>query len=169
MTIEAYPEMNSRIVDLLRLNEDNPISLYAAQRIEELEAEAERWRREFQDEQVRRDEWEKMHNQVAGTNLRQCKVCKAMIVDPPPAPDALPCGHPRSAVRGDGVTHWRSKCKGENWRVKATINRLISNIPAACGVLREQGCVNLAGQLGRDYENLVYWQEHGGLREASGD
>jgi len=43
----------------------------------------------------------------------------------------------------------------------ATIERLISNIPAACKVLEEEGYVSLAGQLKRDCDNLVYWQERG--------
>jgi len=30
-----------------------------------------------------------------------------------PAPDALPCGHPRSAARGDGLTHWCAMCEEE--------------------------------------------------------
>lgn len=51
----------------------------------------------------------------------------------------------------------------KNWRIGATIDRLISNIPAACKVLQEEGYISLAGQLRRDQANLVYWQEHGGL------
>ena len=42
MTIETYPEMNAKIVELLRWDADDPMSLYAAQRIEELEAEIKR-------------------------------------------------------------------------------------------------------------------------------
>jgi hypothetical protein len=53
------------------------------QRIEELEAEVEWLQRELRDKQVRRDEWEKMYDQALQW----------------PAPDALPCGHPRSARR----------------------------------------------------------------------
>jgi len=45
MTIETYPEMNAEIVDLLRRDKDNPVMLYAARRIEELEAETERLRK----------------------------------------------------------------------------------------------------------------------------
>ena len=41
MAIETYPEMNAKIVGLLRWVKDNPVMLYAAQRIEELEAEVE--------------------------------------------------------------------------------------------------------------------------------
>ena len=41
MAIETYPEMNVKIVGLLRWVKDNPVMLYAAQRIEELEAEVE--------------------------------------------------------------------------------------------------------------------------------
>lgn len=40
--IVTYPEMNAKIVDLLRWNKENPVVLYAAARIEKLEAEAER-------------------------------------------------------------------------------------------------------------------------------
>ena len=54
-----------------------------------------------------------------------------------------------------------------NWRVKATIDRLISNIPLACEVLEENGRVNLAFHLHRDRENLVYWQAAGGLVEST--
>ncbi len=46
-----------------------------------------------------------------------------------------------------------------DWRFKATIDRLVGNIPAACKVLREEGHVNLAGQFERDRLNLVYWLE----------
>lgn len=67
-----------------------------------------------------------------------CPDCK-MAVD---CDDALP------GVRAD-------------WRVNATIDRLISNIPVVCSVLREHGYVSLAGQLERDRANLVYWQERG--------
>lgn len=48
-----------------------------------------------------------------------------------------------------------------DWRLNATIDRLISNLPAACKVLLEEGNVNLAGQLARDQRNLMYWQERG--------
>ena len=51
----------------------------------------------------------------------------------------------------------------ERKRIAVTIDRLLSNIPAACKVLLEEGYVSLAGQLGRDCDNLAYWQEHGGL------
>ncbi len=44
MTIETYPKMNARIVNILRINNDNPVMSYAAQRIEELEAEVGRLR-----------------------------------------------------------------------------------------------------------------------------
>lgn len=40
----TYPEMNAKIVDLLRWNKENPVVLYAAARIEELETETERLR-----------------------------------------------------------------------------------------------------------------------------
>lgn len=56
-----------------------------------------------------------------------------------------------------------------NWRVAATLDRLISNIPSACVVLEDQGYVNLAGQLRRDRDNLVYWQARGGLEEVVGE
>ena len=42
--IETYPEMNEKIVWLLRMTPDNPVPIYAAARIEELEAERERLR-----------------------------------------------------------------------------------------------------------------------------
>jgi len=54
-----------------------------------------------------------------------------------------------------------------DWRFTATIDRLISNIPAACKVLLEEGYVSLAGQLKRDQANLVHWQEHRELSEAT--
>ena len=57
MTIETYPEMNAKIIDLLRWDTDNPLMLYAAQRIEDLE-------RELHDERIRRSEWERMYNQA---------------------------------------------------------------------------------------------------------
>lgn len=44
MTIKTYPEMNARIVDILRIDFGSPMLLYAAQRIEELEAKVERLR-----------------------------------------------------------------------------------------------------------------------------
>ena len=37
--INTYPAMNAQIVSLLRLVDDNPVCLYAAKRIEELEEE----------------------------------------------------------------------------------------------------------------------------------
>ena len=52
-----------------------------------------------------------------------------------------------------------------DWRVRATIERLISNIPAACKVLEEEGYHSLAGQLRRDRDNLVCWQESGYQQE----
>ena len=52
-----------------------------------------------------------------------------------------------------------------NQRLEATMDRLVSNIPAACKVLKEQGYHNLAGQLQRDQENLVYWLENPHSRE----
>lgn len=48
-------------------------------------------------------------------------------------------------------------------RVSAVVDRLLSNIPAACKVLEEEGLHNLAGQLRRDCDALRYWQERGGL------
>lgn len=48
-------------------------------------------------------------------------------------------------------------------RVSAAVNRLISNLPAACKVLEEEGYHGLAGQLRRDCEALRWWQERGGL------
>ena len=43
MTIETYPEMDAKIVDIL-CSYGNPVMLYAAQRIEELEAGVKRLR-----------------------------------------------------------------------------------------------------------------------------
>jgi len=37
MTIKTYPEMDTKVIELLRWDDDNPVMLYAAQRIEELE------------------------------------------------------------------------------------------------------------------------------------
>lgn len=34
--MKTYPEMDERIVGILRMSDDNPVDLYAAQRIEEL-------------------------------------------------------------------------------------------------------------------------------------
>lgn len=48
-------------------------------------------------------------------------------------------------------------------RVSAVIERLLSNIPAVCEILEEEGSHNLAGQLRRDCEALRWWQERGGL------
>lgn len=42
MEITTYPEMNNKIKDFLRIS-DNPLQLYAAQRIEELEAELDEY------------------------------------------------------------------------------------------------------------------------------
>jgi len=39
---ETYPAMNTKIVELLRWDKDNPVRLYAAQRILELEVQVER-------------------------------------------------------------------------------------------------------------------------------
>lgn len=52
--IKTYPEMNAQIISLLRLSED-PICLYAAQRIEELEADQKtvvhgKWIKEYKDQ-----------------------------------------------------------------------------------------------------------------------
>lgn len=40
--IQTYPEMNEKIKHLLGLDKDDPIDMYAAARIEELEAEVKR-------------------------------------------------------------------------------------------------------------------------------
>jgi len=56
-----------------------------------------------------------------------------------------------------------------DWRVRVTLERLASNIPAAVKVLDEEGFSNLAGQLTRDAENLAYWLEQGGLVAGDGD
>lgn len=55
----------------------------------------------------------------------------------------------------------------KDWRISATLDRLISNIPAVCKVLEEGGYVSLAGQLRRDNANLTYWQANGGLMAAT--
>lgn len=44
--MNTYPEMNAKIVSLLRIDDKNPVDLYAAQRIEELELELEQMRKE---------------------------------------------------------------------------------------------------------------------------
>ena len=41
MTIETYPEMDAKIVSILRTNGERVMTLYAAQRIEELERVAD--------------------------------------------------------------------------------------------------------------------------------
>lgn len=49
--IRTYPEMNNRIVSFLRMDDENPVCLYAAERIEELEEEVRhatgRWSGDF--------------------------------------------------------------------------------------------------------------------------
>ena len=80
MTIETYPTMNARIVEILRCNKTTqPATLYAAQRIEELEAEV---------------------------GQLQAKLRTPNV-------DTMPCGHPRSAIRGNSMTHWCAKCEEE--------------------------------------------------------
>lgn len=37
--MKTYPEMNRKILEILRLNNENPVALYAAARIEELEGQ----------------------------------------------------------------------------------------------------------------------------------
>jgi len=49
MTVKTYPMMNERIVGILRWMKSNLPTLYAAQRIEELEAEVERLRAELEE------------------------------------------------------------------------------------------------------------------------
>lgn len=100
MPIEPYPKMNARIVDILRINSDNPVTLYAAQRIEKLEAEAERLRSSL--EAVLDEATSDLNRDIIITE------CQSVLK---PAPDILPCGHPRSAVRGDGTTHWCTMCE----------------------------------------------------------
>ena len=128
MTLETYRVMNAKIVEILRWDESNPMLLYAAQRIEELEAEVKRLRRELHDEQVRRREWEKMYNRAVCWNrggdvmklaFSWCKQC-TKFADcypqdegcypgpylltpscgqwPVPEADTLPCGHPQEDV-----------------------------------------------------------------------
>ena len=42
MSIKTYPKMDRQIVELLELSHGDPVCLYAAQRIRELEAEVDR-------------------------------------------------------------------------------------------------------------------------------
>ncbi len=180
MTIETYPMMNAMITDILRTDIGDKVSLYAAQRIEEQVAEVERL-------QVWRELWNEVIDAGCWNNDGLCRFCGMHHSEShgddclfdradtimaseimKPVPNALPCGHPRSAVRGD-VSRWCIECEKEGWRVGATLDRLISNIPAACEILREHGKANLAFRLCQDQSNLVYWQEHGGLMEATDD
>ena len=54
-----------------------------------------------------------------------------------------------------------------DWRVEATLRRLVGNIPSAAEELRFDGQHNLAVQPERDAANLVGWLERGGLPEAA--
>lgn len=85
MTIETYPEMNTKIVEILRWATDDPALLYAAQRIEELEAEVERLQRELHDEQTRRSEWEKMYNQAVAKHATWEGLERGLIDYPEPS------------------------------------------------------------------------------------
>lgn len=55
MSIQTYPEMNEQIKKLLRLDPNNSVDLYAAARIEELEAEIARLRAEI--DRLKRGGW----------------------------------------------------------------------------------------------------------------
>ena len=59
-------------------------------------------------------------NHAACSGWRVLRFSGAMLDDPENvcrmvrwALDAQPCGHPRSAIRGEGVTHWCGMCAGE--------------------------------------------------------
>jgi hypothetical protein len=39
--------------------------------------------------------------------------CSTARHDELSAVELMPCGHPRSAVRGEGATHWCSECQKE--------------------------------------------------------
>lgn len=49
MDINTYPNMNAKIVELLRLDRDNYVCLYAAKRIEELEQLVQQQRKAIND------------------------------------------------------------------------------------------------------------------------
>ena len=53
-----------------------------------LVAEVKRLQRELHDERVQRNKWERMCEELG-------------LVEPEPAPDALPCGHPREEAAND--------------------------------------------------------------------
>lgn len=53
----------------------------------------------------------------------------------------------------------------EQDRVTQTIDRLISNLPEAVIKLKAMGKTSLARQTQNDLDNLVYWQENGGLEK----
>jgi hypothetical protein len=52
-------------------------------------------------------------------------------------------------------------------RVTQTIDRLISNLPQAIGILKSCHRHNLARQINNDLANLIYWQETGVFQKTS--
>ena len=63
----------------------------------------------------------------------------------------------------DSDRHQADKVLALTGEICTTVDRLIGNIPATCEILRSSGRVNLAGQMERDRDNLVYWRKRGGL------
>jgi len=59
--------------------------------------------------------------------------------------------------------HRHDNERDRDWRLDATVDRLVSDLPVACKLLEEQGHVNLAFQIRSACNNLHYWQERGGL------
>ena len=53
-----------------------------------------------------------------------------------------------------------------NNRVTQTIDRLISNLPEAIRLLRAANHTTLSRQLKNDLDNLIYWQDNGGLKKS---
>lgn len=84
MTIETSPKANAKIVEILRIS-SNLLSLYAAQRIEELEAEVERLRRILEETGL----WAILE--------------EAGLAEPEPAPDTPPRGRPRGHAITDRI------------------------------------------------------------------
>jgi len=118
MTIKTYPEMNARIVSILRICGADPSLLYAAQRIEELEAEVERLRvwRELWNEIIDRNCWDddsrcrfcgtlSSENHKEGCLFDRVDTMMAGEINAGglarSAPSALSCGHPREEKADD--------------------------------------------------------------------
>ncbi len=77
--MKTYPEMNAKIVGLLRICDDKTLILYAAQRIEELQAENDQLRVILSD--VTRQPGEYIHNVHCSKQSgprRDCSVCSAL-------------------------------------------------------------------------------------------